>query len=77
MMDIECQKMTTERKNHAKDFIRDMPFNDISLLDGVICVSGDGIPHEVVNGFFSRADCDKLKLNIGEVELIERLLARG
>ena len=64
-LDIECQKFVTERRNHARDHIQNMPAEDLARLDGVICVSGDGIPHEVVNGFLLRPDHEKLRLNLG------------
>lgn len=38
---------------HAMDIARDL---DINKYDAIVCCSGDGIPHEVLNGFYLRPD---------------------
>ncbi|KAG7932895.1 hypothetical protein KL934_003550 [Ogataea polymorpha] len=43
----------TEYSGHATEY---MKYVDIDKYDGVICASGDGIPHEVLNGIYSRED---------------------
>ncbi|KAH3670634.1 hypothetical protein OGAPHI_001149 [Ogataea philodendri] len=45
--------VNTTYSGHATDYMREM---DIEKYDGVICASGDGIPHEVVNGLYQRTD---------------------
>ena len=36
-------------KNHAKNLVSTM---DLVGIDAIVCVSGDGIPHEVFNGLY-------------------------
>ncbi|KAG7753083.1 hypothetical protein KL911_003188 [Ogataea haglerorum] len=43
----------TEYTGHATEYMKHV---DINKYDGVICASGDGIPHEVLNGIYSRED---------------------
>ncbi|KAG7827623.1 hypothetical protein KL920_004386 [Ogataea angusta] len=43
----------TEYSGHATEYMKHV---DIDKYDGVICASGDGIPHEVLNGIYSRKD---------------------
>ncbi|KAI5965482.1 LCB4 [Candida theae] len=43
----------TEYSGHATDIARDLNIDD---YDVVLCCSGDGIPHEVINGFYQRND---------------------
>lgn len=57
--------MITERKNHAHDYIRDMTQAEFKKFDAIIAVSGDGIPHEILNGFMKRPDYAELDLNLG------------
>lgn len=38
---------------HAVDIVKKM---DINKYDTIACASGDGIPHEVINGLFQRTD---------------------
>jgi diacylglycerol kinase family enzyme len=42
----------------TSELIRTMPFEKISSYDMIICISGDGIPHEVINGYMKRQDID-------------------
>ncbi|KAK6459496.1 sphingosine kinase [Scheffersomyces xylosifermentans] len=49
-------KITYQETNyheHAVEIARDL---DISKYDIIACCSGDGIPHEIINGFFQRPD---------------------
>lgn len=41
----------TTHHQHATEIARDL---DLSLYDAIVCCSGDGIPHEVINGFAQR-----------------------
>lgn len=43
----------TQYMGHAVEIARDL---DVALFDVVVCCLGDGTPHEVLNGFFSRPD---------------------
>lgn len=43
----------TKYSKHATDIARDL---DINKYDIIACCSGDGIPHEVINGFYQRSD---------------------
>jgi sphingosine kinase len=43
----------TRYVGHARDIAQEL---DISKYDAVVCVSGDGLPHEVFNGFGTRSD---------------------
>ncbi|CAK9436087.1 uncharacterized protein LODBEIA_P06450 [Lodderomyces beijingensis] len=42
----------TEYSGHATDIAREL---DIDQYDVIACCSGDGIPHEVINGFYQRS----------------------
>lgn len=43
----------TEYKGHATEIARTL---DIEKYDTILCASGDGIPYEVINGFYQRED---------------------
>lgn len=45
----------TTHRFHALELARDTP-NIYDKYDGIVCCSGDGIPHEVLNGFRARTD---------------------
>lgn len=47
--------LMTERAGHAWEYLRTA---DMSSFDGVVCVGGDGIAHEVVNGLLEKAHID-------------------
>jgi sphingosine kinase len=51
---VELTVIMTERVNHAYEMMNE----DLKIgeYDGVICVSGDGLIHEVVNGLYRRKD---------------------
>eukprot|EP01102_Stenamoeba_stenopodia_P022931 TRINITY_DN9741_c0_g1_i1.p1 TRINITY_DN9741_c0_g1~~TRINITY_DN9741_c0_g1_i1.p1 ORF type:complete len:426 (-),score=89.37 TRINITY_DN9741_c0_g1_i1:66-1343(-) len=50
---IETTVITTEFSGHAEAVLSDTTF-DISNFCGVICISGDGLTHEIYNGLFAR-----------------------
>ncbi|ESQ55218.1 hypothetical protein EUTSA_v10025052mg [Eutrema salsugineum] len=63
--DIQLEIQETKYQLHAKEIVRSM---DVSKYDGIVCVSGDGVLVEVVNGLLERADWrTALKLPIGMV----------
>ncbi|XP_042147602.1 ceramide kinase-like [Ixodes scapularis] len=52
---IAVQLVTTRYSGHAKQCILEM---DLDSLDGVVCVGGDGMVNEVVNGVLLRSQRD-------------------
>ncbi|KAF9614121.1 hypothetical protein IFM89_015383 [Coptis chinensis] len=63
--DIEYTMQETQYQLHAKEIVRSL---DLSRYDGVVCVSGDGILVEVVNGLLERKDWDTaIKMPLGIV----------
>eukprot|EP01134_Creolimax_fragrantissima_P001908 CFRG1908T1 len=55
----------TSRANEAHDCVHNM---DLKKYDGIVCISGDGLIHEVVNGLLTRKDWDDArKMPIGIV----------
>lgn len=58
-------KFMTERRNHAHDHIKSMPKEELQSYSGVITISGDGLPHEVINGFYSREDSSEINFRMG------------
>ncbi|KAB2007341.1 hypothetical protein ES319_D10G023400v1 [Gossypium barbadense] len=51
--DIQITVIETKHQLHAKEVAKTM---DLSKYDGIVCVSGDGILVEVVNGLLERED---------------------
>ncbi|XP_067023571.1 ceramide kinase-like isoform X2 [Acropora muricata] len=49
---IRADLMMTQRAGHAWEYFRTA---DLSTYDGVVCVGGDGIVHEVVNGLLEKS----------------------
>ncbi|KAF3939460.1 hypothetical protein ABW19_dt0204305 [Dactylella cylindrospora] len=56
----------TEYPKHAIKIAQEL---DIEAYDAVICVSGDGIPHEVFNGFGKRKDAKKALQKVAVCQL--------
>lgn len=50
---INLKYIVTEHQGHALEIARDM---DIENYDAIVSVSGDGVLHEVINGFLQRLD---------------------
>ncbi|XP_017270980.1 sphingosine kinase 2 [Kryptolebias marmoratus] len=60
---ISYNLIQTERQNHARELIRDIPLSD---WDGIVIVSGDGLLHEVINGLMERPDWEQaIKTPVG------------
>ncbi|XP_015806081.3 sphingosine kinase 2 [Nothobranchius furzeri] len=60
---ISYNLIQTERQNHARELIRDIPLLE---WDGIIIVSGDGLLHEVINGLMERPDWEQaIKTPVG------------
>ncbi|EEF37693.1 sphingosine kinase 1 isoform X1 [Ricinus communis] len=63
--DVQITLQETKHQLHAKEVTSTL---DISKYDGIVCVSGDGILVEVVNGLLAREDWrDAIKLPLGMV----------
>ncbi|KAL5579324.1 hypothetical protein UlMin_011766 [Ulmus minor] len=63
--DVQFTLQETQYQLHAKEVAKTM---DLSKYDGVICVSGDGILVEVVNGLLEREDWEAaIKIPLGVV----------
>ncbi|KAH9290297.1 hypothetical protein KI387_034414 [Taxus chinensis] len=55
----------TQFRNHAKDMAKAV---DLSQYDGILCISGDGVLVEVVNGLLERSDWEHaIKMPLGIV----------
>eukprot|EP01102_Stenamoeba_stenopodia_P003410 TRINITY_DN1339_c0_g2_i1.p1 TRINITY_DN1339_c0_g2~~TRINITY_DN1339_c0_g2_i1.p1 ORF type:complete len:851 (+),score=161.70 TRINITY_DN1339_c0_g2_i1:301-2853(+) len=71
--ELEYLMVETQYAGHASDIIKtskDLPLHmNIESLDGVVCISGDGLLFEVINGFMSRSDWKTLshKLTFGAI----------
>ena len=53
---VEITTKETERAKHAYFIVKDEV--QVGQYDGIICISGDGLLHEVVNGLMHREDRD-------------------
>lgn len=53
MAKCSIEIISTTHRYHAQEIAKDL---DLDKYDGIICCSGDGIPHEVLNGFAERTD---------------------
>ncbi|KAI4299290.1 hypothetical protein L6164_032762 [Bauhinia variegata] len=63
--EIQFTVEETKSQLHAKEVARTL---DLSKYDGIVCVSGDGILVEVVNGLLEREDWDTaIKMPLGVV----------
>ncbi|XWS19527.1 hypothetical protein CRYUN_Cryun31cG0023600 [Craigia yunnanensis] len=63
--DIQITLIETKHQLHAKEVAKTL---DLSKYDGIVCVSGDGILVEVVNGLLEREDWSAaIKMPIGMV----------
>lgn len=56
--------LDTQRQGHAIDIAKEL---DIDAYDAVVTVSGDGVVHEVINGFLARSDAKNVmkKITLG------------
>lgn len=63
--DISHLLLVTERRNHARDFIKNLHLNQWS---GILIISGDGLLYEVYNGLMERPDWElAVKIPIGMI----------
>lgn len=59
----------TTHAGHASEVMRDLPLDSAQALTDVVCVSGDGLVHEVINGLMSRPDWSRAvrRLRLGHI----------
>eukprot|EP01017_Pseudomicrothorax_dubius_P028885 TRINITY_DN3466_c0_g1_i4.p1 TRINITY_DN3466_c0_g1~~TRINITY_DN3466_c0_g1_i4.p1 ORF type:complete len:498 (+),score=93.38 TRINITY_DN3466_c0_g1_i4:35-1528(+) len=53
--------VSTTRAHHAHDYVQELPLDTLLQYSGIITVSGDGLPHEVINALLSRPDAEEAK----------------
>lgn len=63
---VDITYTETQYPQHAVDIGRDM---DIGKFDIVACCSGDGVPHEIINGMYLRKDRVEAFSNIAVTQL--------
>ncbi|KAL4226177.1 hypothetical protein ACF0H5_014163 [Mactra antiquata] len=56
LADINVTLIETKKQNHARDLVRDEL--DLTDIDGLICVGGDGLFSEVLNGLLNKTEHD-------------------
>lgn len=56
---IETTVVMTKYANHARDTVEDPQFN-VEQFDGIVCVGGDGMFAELMNGLLFRYNRDKI-----------------
>ena len=49
-----------EYRGHAGDYVRGLQLNDLLNYQAIICVSGDGLIHEIVNAMYSRGELESM-----------------
>jgi len=54
-------EVLTQGHLYARDYLLKYDAKQLKEVDGIITVSGDGIPHEVINGIFGRPDWQEFK----------------
>lgn len=60
--------METLYRFHCFDYLHDLNANKLFSYSGIVSVSGDGTPHEIVNALLSRPDREKcLQMPIGAI----------
>ncbi|CAD5190336.1 unnamed protein product [Musa acuminata subsp. malaccensis] len=63
--DIDCTIIETKHRNHAQEITKSL---DLLKYDGIVCVSGDGVLVEVVNGLLNREDwATAIKVPLGVI----------
>ena len=53
---VRHQLIKTEYAGHARKVASEL---DLAEYSGIVCISGDGLVHEVYNGLYSRKDWDE------------------
>jgi len=77
-------EVTTQHSQHAKEYVFKHDASELKRFDGILTVSGDGLPHEVINGIMSRPDWEEMKeIPLGAIPsgsgnaIVECLLAKA
>jgi sphingosine kinase len=60
---LEYRLELTQHANHALEMMKTFDFSSFSRYS-IVCVSGDGLIYEVVNGFMSRKDWAQLRTRV-------------
>ena len=55
---ILLEKVETKPDKFVENLVKEMPKAKLIEFDLVICISGDGTPHEILNGYMKRIDID-------------------
>lgn len=53
---IFYDRVICQKDPFVKNLVRETDLDQFLSYDLIICISGDGIPHEIINGYFSRTD---------------------
>jgi sphingosine kinase len=56
--------LTTTHHNHAAEHMETLDADTLKSYYAVICFSGDGVYHELLNGFYKRPDHATLSLRL-------------
>lgn len=62
---LVIESYETKHKDDAYNYMQQTPIQELQRFDSIICCSGDGIIHEVINGFLERPDHKEMSLKIG------------
>ena len=52
----KISELETLYRLHCLDHIKDLSTDELLSFSGIIAVSGDGTPHEILNALFTRPD---------------------
>lgn len=69
---VESDIIVTKHANHARNTIEDPKF-DVEMYDGVICVGGDGMFSELMNGLLFRYNRERILASELELSVRERV----
>ena len=58
---VKLSEVITDHAGHAGEIVASL---DVSTVDGVVCVGGDGIVHEVVNALLARKDATSVAASL-------------
>lgn len=50
---IQCTVVSTERYNHARQVVEQLPAEELARFDGVVAIGGDGLFQEALNGLLT------------------------
>ncbi|KRW98353.1 ATP-NAD kinase-like domain [Pseudocohnilembus persalinus] len=52
--------IVSSKRNHIQEYIKNIKKEQLQQFTGIIIFSGDGLPHEVINGLMNRVDRKEL-----------------